>query len=195
MAVAKKYKQCCLKAKDVHGSDRSQAVPKAIQWLLTKYGQIAREALHEGFFIGLDEDECAMLQNLPGDSYEGIMFNAMEWFLADGVMTIKGQDHRVADLLLDRGGPLFSAEQRQWIELLTIMPLRLYEVVEVMPGESMTLRDVMLPERPPVLVGKNPDHGKRIHTTSLRHVSCQLKIISNYLELCMPSPAIEAGTC
>jgi hypothetical protein len=50
-----------------------------------------------------------MLEDLPGDSYEGIMINAMEWFLADGVMTLKGQDHRVADLLLDRGGPLFSA--------------------------------------------------------------------------------------
>jgi hypothetical protein len=59
---------------------------------------------------------------------------------------------RVADLLLARGGPLFSAEQRQWIELLTAMPLRLYEIVEVKQGECMTLKDILLPERPPVLV-------------------------------------------
>jgi hypothetical protein len=149
----KKYKQCCLKAEQAKiASDRSEAVPKAINWLFTKYGQTAREALDEGFFGGLDDDEYAMLQDLPGDSYQGIMINAMEWFLADGVMTIKGQEHRVADLLLDRGGPLFSAEQRQWIELLTTMPLSLYEVVAVIPGESMTLRDVMLPESPPVVI-------------------------------------------
>ena len=87
----KKYKQCCLKAEDIpRDSDRSEAVPKAIQWIFTKYGQIAREALHEGFFGGLDEDEYATLEDLPGDSYEGIMINAMEWFLADGVMTLKG---------------------------------------------------------------------------------------------------------
>ncbi len=149
----KKYKQCCLKAEQAKiTSDRSEAVPKAINWLFTKYGQIAREALDERFFGGLDEDEYVMLQDLPGDSYQGIMINAMEWFLADGVMTIKGQEHRVADLLLDRGGPLFSAEQRQWIELLTTMPLRLYEVVAVISGESITLRDVMLPESPPVVI-------------------------------------------
>ena len=149
----KKYKQCCLKPGNLpRDSDRSEAVPKAIQWLFTKYGKTARESLDEGFFGGLDDDEYAMLLGLPGDSYEGIMINAMEWLLAEGVMTLKRQDHRIADLLLSLGGPLFSAEQRQWLELLIAMPLRLYEIVEVMPGESMTLQDVLLPGRPPVLI-------------------------------------------
>ena len=85
----KKYKQCCLKSEDIpKDSDRSEAVPKAIQWIFTKYGQIAREALHEGFFGGLDEDEYATLEDLPGDSYEGIMINAMEWFLAEGIIIV-----------------------------------------------------------------------------------------------------------
>ncbi|MDO8940217.1 MAG: SEC-C metal-binding domain-containing protein [Methylicorpusculum sp.] len=149
----KKYKQCCLKAEETQmASDRSEAVPKAINWFFTKYGQTAREALDEGFFGGLEDDEYALLQDLPGDSYQGIMINAMEWLLADGVITIKGQVHRVAELLFGRGGPLFSAEQRQWLEQLTTMPLRLYEIVDVRQGECMTLRDVMLPERQPVLV-------------------------------------------
>ena len=161
-------------------SDRSEAVPKAMQWLLTKYGQIAREAFHEGFFIGLDDDLYAMLQNLPGDSYEGIMSNAMEWFLADGVMTIKGQDHRVADLLLDRGGPLLSAEQRQWIELLVIMPLRLYEVVEVMPGECMTLKDVMLPEYPPVVISEKS--GSR-QANPYDLIAARILPVQNHFEL------------
>ncbi len=133
-------------------NDRCEAVPKAIQWLITKYGEAVHEALDEGFFGGLDDDEYAMLQELPGDSFEGIMINAMDWLLADGLMTVKGQEYRVAELLLNRGGPLFSVEQRQWIELLTAIPLRLYEIVDVIPGECMTLSDVMLPERPPVLI-------------------------------------------
>ncbi len=147
----KKYKQCCLKVENIRSdSGRSEAVPKAIQWFFTKYGDIAREALHEGFFGGLDEEEYATI--VDSDSYESIMMNALEWFLAEGVINLKGQEHRVADLLLGDGGPLFSAEQRQWLQLMTILPLRLYEIIEVMHGKSMTLRDVLLPERPPVVV-------------------------------------------
>jgi hypothetical protein len=61
----KKYKQCCLKAADAQiANDRSEAVPKAIQWLFTKYEQPARAALDEGFFGGLDDDEYARLIKL-----------------------------------------------------------------------------------------------------------------------------------
>jgi hypothetical protein len=149
----KKYKHCCLRAAEaLIANDRSEAVPKAIQWLFTKYEHSVHEAVAEGFFGGLDDDEYALLQDLPDDTYTGIMLNAMEWLLADGFVTIKDQERRVADLLLGKGGPLFSAEQRQWIELLTALPLRLYEIVEVIPGTCLSLRDIMLPERPPVLV-------------------------------------------
>jgi hypothetical protein len=149
----KKYKQCCLKNEEAQVSnDHSEAVPKALNWLLSKYGQAVREAIDESFFGGLDDDEYTILQDLPDDSYAGIMINAMEWLLADGFITIKNQQHCVAKLLLDRGGPLFTVEQRHWIELLSTTPLRLYEIVEVTPGQSMTLRDVILPERQSVLV-------------------------------------------
>lgn len=149
----KKYKRCCLGSKENRTTnDRSEAVPRAIQWLLTRHGAAVHDALDDGFFGSLDDDEYDRLQNQHDATYEGIMVNAMEWLLADGFMTVKGQEHRVAELLLDRGGPLFSAEQRQWIELLTAMPLRLYEIVDVRQGECMTLKDIMLPERPPVLV-------------------------------------------
>ena len=149
----KKYKQCCLRAEENRlANDRSEAVPRALQWLLAMYGQAVREALDDGFFGGLDDEEYEVLQDQHGDSFQGIMVNAMEWLVADGIITIKDQDRRVADLLLGRGGPLFSAQQRQWIELLTAQPLRLYEVIDVVPGECMSLKDVMLPERPPVLV-------------------------------------------
>ncbi len=42
-------------------------------------------------------------------------------------------------------------EQRQWIERLASQPLGLYEVIEVVPGEFMRLKDVLFPEQAPVL--------------------------------------------
>jgi hypothetical protein len=149
----KKYKQCCLKAEQTEvAGDRSEAVPKAIQWLMTRHSQAVREALAEGFFGGLEGDEYEMLKTQHRDSFEGITINSMEWLLADGLITIKGQERRVSELLLGPGGPLFSAKQREWIELLAAKPLGLYEVIEVVPGESMRLKDILFPEHAPVLV-------------------------------------------
>jgi SEC-C motif len=149
----KKYKHCCRGAEENRVmSDRSEAIPRAIQWLMAMHGPAVREALDHGFFGSLDDGEYDLLPDQQDDAYKGIMINAMEWLLADGFMTVKGQGRRVAELLLGKGGPLFTTLQRQWIELLTAMPLRLYEIVEAIPGECMTLRDVMPPERPTVLV-------------------------------------------
>lgn len=152
----KKYKQCCLKAEEAKtaraANDRSEAVPRAIQWLMLKHDQGVRQALDEGFFGTLNDDEYERLQVDHAEAFQGILVNAMEWLLADGTLLIQGREHRVADLLLGRGGPLFSAEQRQWIELLTSTRLGLYEVVDVVPGESLLLRDILFPQQAPVLV-------------------------------------------
>jgi hypothetical protein len=103
----KKYKQCCWKAEETQArSDRSEAVPKAIQWLIARYGQAAvREALDDGFFGGLNDDEYATLWDQHRDAFEGIMANAMEWLVADGIIIVKGQERRVAELLLGQGVP------------------------------------------------------------------------------------------
>ena len=148
----KKYKHCCLQREETQvASDHSEAVPRALHWLTTIYGKAVREAL-DGFFGGLDEEEYERLRDLDQESYEGIMANAMEWLVADGTVTVKGQARRVSELILGRGGALLSAEQRQWIERLAASPLRLYEVVDVVAGESMVLKDVLAPERSPVSV-------------------------------------------
>jgi hypothetical protein len=152
----KKYKQCCLRAeaaKRAQGAnDRSEAVPRAVQWLMLKHDRRVRQALDEGFFGTLNDDEYERLQVDQAEAFQGILVNAMEWLLADGTLLIRGREHRVADMLLGRGGPLFSAEQRQWIELLTSSRLGLYEVVDVVPGESLLLKDILFPQQAPVLV-------------------------------------------
>jgi SEC-C motif len=149
----KKYKHCCLKAEQTKAADsRADAINKAVQWLLGKHDKAVWAAIDDCFFGGLDDDEYACLQELPEDDYGMVMLYAMEWLLADGVILIKGEEFRVADMLFGKGGPLLSAEQRQWLEALTAMPLRLYEITEVNPGSSLTLCDVLLPDRPTVLV-------------------------------------------
>ncbi|HYQ92313.1 MAG TPA: SEC-C metal-binding domain-containing protein [Candidatus Competibacteraceae bacterium] len=149
----KKYKQCCLRAAATPvTSGRFQAVVKALDWLMKVHGPAVRASIDEAFFRELSAEENEQLRQLEPKVFEGIMVNAMEWLLAEGYITVKGQERRVAELLLGRGGPLLSAEQRQWIELLTSQPLGLYEVIEVAPGVSMRLKDVLFPEQAPVLV-------------------------------------------
>jgi hypothetical protein len=149
----KKYKQCCLHVERIQAAnDRSQAVSRALSWLMALHGRAARESIDNTFLGGLSDEERDQLQELEPKLFEGIMVNAMEWLLAEGFITVKGHERRVAELLLGRGGPLFSAEQRQWIELLASQPLGLYEVIEVVPGECIRLQDVLFPEKEPVLV-------------------------------------------
>jgi hypothetical protein len=152
----KKYKQCCLKAEEAKiaraANDRSEAVPRAIRWLMSRHGRGVHQALDEGFFGTLNDDEYERLQLEHAEAFQGIMVNAMEWLLADGSLPIRGREHRVAELLLGRGGPLFSAEQRQWLELLTSTRLGLYEVADVVPGDSLLLKDILFPQQVPVLV-------------------------------------------
>jgi hypothetical protein len=143
----KKYKHCCLKIEEAKlASGHSGTAPKALNWLFEKYGQEVYDTLLTAFYGGLDDDEYTQIQNLPEGISNGITVNAMEWLLAEGLITIKSCERRVIDLLFDRGAPLFSIEQRHWLELLSTTPLRLYEVVGIVPGVSMTLKDVLLPE-------------------------------------------------
>jgi SEC-C motif/Antitoxin Xre/MbcA/ParS C-terminal toxin-binding domain len=152
----KKYKQCCLRAEEAQrtraADDRSNAVPRALQWLMSRHGRSVRQALDEGFFGTLDDEQYERLQDEHTEAFQGILVNAMEWLLSEASLLIRGQAYRVAELLLGRGGPLFSAEQRQWLERLTSTRLGLYEVADVVPGESLLLKDILFPQQAPVLV-------------------------------------------
>jgi len=116
----KKYKQCCVRAEEAKtaqaANDRSEAVPRAIRWLMSEHSRSVHQALDEGFFGTLDDGDYERLQDEHAEVFDGILVNAMEWLLAEGSLLIRGREHRVAELLLGRGGPLFSAEQRQWLE-------------------------------------------------------------------------------
>ena len=146
----KKYKQCCLKHQEDQAAearhDRSFAVPKAIDWLSSRHGKAMQAALDEGYFGGLDDDGYERLQDLDDSIHEMVTINAMEWLLAEGRIQVKGNEVPISELLLGSGGPFFSVVQRQWLEQLGMARLGLYEVIDLVPGESLCLRDVLFPE-------------------------------------------------
>ena len=146
----KKYKQCCLKAQEAQltesQQERSHAVPKALDWLGARHGKAMQSALLDDFFGGLSEDEYARLETFDDDLYDMVMINATEWLLAEGEIKLRGQYVPIMECLLDRGGPTFSPVQRQWLEQMGTARLSLHEVVEVVPGERMRLRDLVFPE-------------------------------------------------
>lgn len=152
----KKYKQCCLKAQEAEvgesQQERSYAVPKAIEWLQARHGKAMQMAMWDGFFGGLSEEENARLEAFDDDTYQMVMINAMEWLLAEGEIKVRGQDVPIMECLLGPGGPVLSPIQRQWLEQLGMARLSLYEVVDLVPGESMCLRDLLFPELAPIWV-------------------------------------------
>jgi hypothetical protein len=165
----KKYKNCCLHAADAERvqtpDNGSDGALRAFEWLTKRYGKAVREAINEGFLGTLDETEQNALQELEEDSFAGIMLNAMEWLLAEGTLDLRGEDRPVSAVVLGQGGPLFTVAQRQWLALLADRPLRLYEVTEVSPGESMRLRDLTFPDSAPVVVRERSGSNRWCRST------------------------------
>jgi hypothetical protein len=69
-------------------SDWSQAVPRAIKWLMAEHPHEVREAMDNGFFGSLDENEGKILH--AHKSWETTLINALDWLLAEGTITVEG---------------------------------------------------------------------------------------------------------
>jgi hypothetical protein len=152
----KKYKQCCLDAQRQQTGDpeqeRSLGVPKAIDWLHSRHGKAATKTLEDDYFGSLEDDGYERLQELEEDLHQMVMINSMEWLLAEGEIQVRGDHLPVMEILLGPGGPHFTAIQRAWLEQLGMARLGLYEIIDLVPGESLCLKDLLFPELDPVWV-------------------------------------------
>jgi SEC-C motif len=150
----KKYKHCCLKTVEEPSAEKghARAVKRAIAWLMDRHRKTVSDAIGEMLFAGLTDAEHDALENLDEQTWQVIQINATEWLLAEGQIQVEGEPRRVSDLLLDRGGPVFTVDQRRWIEQLCKRPLRVYDVTEVVPGQQMTLCDALDLDAAPVIV-------------------------------------------
>ena len=158
----KKYKNCCVKAavQELQSARaHDEAVPRAMAWLAQyhrkAFAAALQQEIEETVFACFDDDEEAANEALAGigDELWGQMqINFSEWLLAEGDIQIKGVSQRVSELLLGPAGPLLEVSQRAWLEQLAQRPLRLYDITEVLPGNGLTLCDVLDTAQPPINV-------------------------------------------
>ena len=133
----KKYKKCCLESEPVRYTveDRAAARQLLDEYVMEHLGEEDDESLDElwGPLEDLDDDlePCfSALSEQVGD----------DWFefdrpLADGA--------RVVDRFLDASGARLTRGQQQHLAVMKTSTMRLYEIEDVRPGESLSLRDVV----------------------------------------------------
>lgn len=160
----KKYKQCCLNsAHESHSTRKAHegAIERAIEWLMSRHRPAVSEAIADIIFDDLSEEEVEALTSLDAEIFQSLQLNAMETLIAEEEILVHDEFVRVTDVLLGLGGPLFTVDQRAWIEQMSQRPLRLYDITDVVPGQQMTLCDALDKEAAPIVVleksGSNPD--------------------------------------
>ena len=119
---------------------------------MTKHRKAVGIAMEGMLFDDLSQEERDTLKAQDQEAWQSIQLNAIEWLLAEGQILVHGERKRVSECLLGQGGPLFTVEQRRWITQLAERPLCLYEVTEVIPGQQMTLCNLLDSEAPPIVV-------------------------------------------
>jgi len=143
----RKYKKCCM-MKDKADEYREAtlhahqgAVGKAIAWLEKRYDDEIQTWIRDVWF---GEFDIGASKPISPERSEEMGINAMEMMLVEGSHVIEaGEEIVFMDKVLGKGGPLMSAEQRQYLQALQKAPLRLWEVTEVKPGVGLTLMDCM----------------------------------------------------
>ncbi len=138
----KKYKQCCLKkasAQRAAGTEESlmrDLVRELIGFVKKHYDEKMQDAY--GFFAGAADDEAALTPEQKGTTE----INYSDWLVYDWIVdTDNGKT--LIDLYLEQGSKL-RPEQRAILVRMRKSIVSLYEVVDVVPEESMKLRDLLL---------------------------------------------------
>jgi hypothetical protein len=134
----KKYKHCCLRrgqAEAPYGAEQRGAAMSALAALvLSRFGGERRAAAEEAWGEHLARaDEIAGHWRQASEA----LIDAWFWFdrpLADG--------QRVVDALLASPHGL-GAGERTWLARMRESPMRLYEIIDVHPGASSALREVL----------------------------------------------------
>lgn len=179
----KKYKQCCALAPQV-GTDVKKghdgAVERAVSWLNTHHRKAVSRAIDIMLFEGLSEDDQDAINALDAETQQGIQLNATEWLLAEGLIQVKNEDKRVIDVLLGMGGPLFTIEQRRWIQQLSEQPMRLYDVTDVIPNQQMTLCDALDTTAAPIIVKERAGSQASLIGTI---IGARLMLLDDHYEL------------
>lgn len=150
-----KYKRCCWQKEFTPVQDiktHDGAIDRAIRWLEDRHRKAFRVAFDKLFNELCSEEQQEALIHLDESELTGIQTNLIEWLIAEGDMTVKGERQRISECLLGPRGTLFTIGQRDWLRQLSEQPLRLYDVTDVVPGVQITLCDALDRDRVPIVV-------------------------------------------
>ncbi|MGD9247688.1 MAG: SEC-C metal-binding domain-containing protein [Desulfobacteraceae bacterium] len=134
----KKFKRCCLgKGLSTSGfrqEERWSALEKLEQFVTLQMKEEEQEA-YDIFYDKLDESFDALAPEWLEQSYP--VYDM--WLYVDHRLS---KNAYLVDRFLEQN-PSISPGERLYLELLRNSTMRLYEIVDLSPGESVTLRDVL----------------------------------------------------
>nr|MBA2321770.1 SEC-C domain-containing protein [Deltaproteobacteria bacterium] len=139
----KKYKQCCLvKQQQQQTSVRYTSEDRA-EGLTALDAFCARRLAAERERVGLEVwgEDAARTGELSDHVLQASEALIDAWFWFDRPLD-EGDEVLPIDLLL-RHGPSVGPGARAWLEQMRTSSMRLYEVVDVLPGTSIHLRDLL----------------------------------------------------
>lgn len=146
----RKFKQCCYESEQSAEIERKRqvsAIRLALDWLYECFPAACARAVRWECYGAIDEHEFEAMEDLPADVWGMVDILGQEWLLAEGSIAI-GEGSKpalvsVSELLLGSGGPLWTAEQRDFLQWMSRRAMSLYEVVSVRRGIGFTLRDLL----------------------------------------------------
>ncbi|MEZ5447308.1 MAG: SEC-C metal-binding domain-containing protein [Gammaproteobacteria bacterium] len=158
----RKYKHCCLAADERRQRERGaceRAMHRALDWLHQHHRDAMTDALHNGFFGSLSDEDLHALDALPDDYRDMVQFNLSDWLLFDATIETGAGGRRAIDLVLGPGGPRLTPAQHDYLSECAGRRIRAYEVLETRPGEAILIKDMLEPASEPTWVRER--HGSR----------------------------------
>lgn len=150
-----KYKKCCLekeRSATALSGDEHAAVATAIEWMKRNYEEEVDDAILETYLGGIDQERLDVIRSLPHGPKGMLEINIGEWLVCDAVLEVGGNRVRAVDLALGSGGPLLTAQGREWLKDIGEDALSLYEVQHATPGEGLEIKDLLRADAPVVKV-------------------------------------------
>jgi len=144
----KKYKKCCMleerNLSAVRAGNR-EVVQDAVNWITQHYGDALAAWVEEVWFDGVDAGQRRGISTADPSIKHIHDTNLLEYLIAEGEFDTatddkkKSKKQKVFKLLLDASLDL-TGDQIDYLKQLGKNPLRLYQVVESVPGESFSLQ-------------------------------------------------------
>lgn len=140
-------------------------------WLGANY-RVAFNEIRDRNWLNLQPNETIDWSKQPADTMGMIGRNLSEYLVAECSLTIGSRIVRIGQLVLNESSDLLSPVQRQYVQELMQTTIRPYLVSSVIPGESITLVDLLNDDSMPIRVS-----AKNLSSRPVKGVSFGLRVL------------------